>query len=264
MSKIVPAVHHGLEAKFIECPYNKSHQILPDRMQVHLVRCRRSHPDEMKVPCPFNSTHVVGQCELEYHIANCPDQKTLVSQLIEYESEERIFEPIPIINTDVECSENWDDVNVPTYDPTEHLENNIIIRNMQVRPPSERKAFREQENRRIEALKDRNRDNAGRKDNASSMNESKVATFRRPNTVSVTKKATTAANNAWNEDHMSQTSTVQTAISTGYDSSDVEVTSQFGNMTLKNTNDGFITVPSRKKSNMAARGRGKRNPLNCS
>ena len=30
------------------CPYNASHQILPTKITVHLVRYRRSHPDADK------------------------------------------------------------------------------------------------------------------------------------------------------------------------------------------------------------------------
>lgn len=49
----------------IECPYEKHHQILRSRMQVHLTRCRRNHKNVKKVTCPFNVTHVLNEPELQ-------------------------------------------------------------------------------------------------------------------------------------------------------------------------------------------------------
>lgn len=43
----------------VECPYNRAHQILRSRIQTHLVRCRKSHPDIHLEICPFNSTHLM-------------------------------------------------------------------------------------------------------------------------------------------------------------------------------------------------------------
>lgn len=49
----------------VECPYNKAHQIMRSRLQFHLVRCRRSHPNSEKVTCPFNTTHIMNKEELD-------------------------------------------------------------------------------------------------------------------------------------------------------------------------------------------------------
>lgn len=49
----------------IGCPYNPSHQILPFRMQTHLVKCRQSYPNAKKVKCPFNAVHLVNEQELK-------------------------------------------------------------------------------------------------------------------------------------------------------------------------------------------------------
>lgn len=55
----------GEEEDILTCPYNSSHQILRCRFQVHLVRCRKSHPDAKKVVCPFNVTHRLNEQELD-------------------------------------------------------------------------------------------------------------------------------------------------------------------------------------------------------
>lgn len=39
------------------CPYNKCHVILRHRIQTHLVKCARSHPDIILETCPFDVTH---------------------------------------------------------------------------------------------------------------------------------------------------------------------------------------------------------------
>jgi len=63
------------------CPYNKSHMILPARMQRHLILCRKdvldkpTHPfhhqaKQMKT-CPFNANHHINQVEMDRHLRNC-------------------------------------------------------------------------------------------------------------------------------------------------------------------------------------------------
>lgn len=49
----------------VQCPYNPSHQILAERFQTHLVKCRKQHPDSEKVQCPLNVTHWVNKEELD-------------------------------------------------------------------------------------------------------------------------------------------------------------------------------------------------------
>lgn len=53
---------------FAECPYNASHRMLAHRLALHLVKCRRNHPDVEKVRCPFNSTHLINKPELNVSI----------------------------------------------------------------------------------------------------------------------------------------------------------------------------------------------------
>lgn len=54
-----------MDNELLECPYDKSHRILQNRMQVHLGKCRRNHANVPKVTCPFNVIHVLNKPELE-------------------------------------------------------------------------------------------------------------------------------------------------------------------------------------------------------
>lgn len=54
--------------ELLECPYDKNHRILRNRMQVHLGKCRRNHANVPKVMCPFNVTHVLNKPELEVNL----------------------------------------------------------------------------------------------------------------------------------------------------------------------------------------------------
>lgn len=39
------------------CPYNKCHVILKSRIQTHLIKCGRQHPEIKLETCPFDMTH---------------------------------------------------------------------------------------------------------------------------------------------------------------------------------------------------------------
>lgn len=59
----------------VTCPYNKSHNILKERFQTHLVKCSKQYPDIKLKKCPFNSTHLILEaefdvCKLCHHLHN--------------------------------------------------------------------------------------------------------------------------------------------------------------------------------------------------
>lgn len=39
------------------CPYNKCHVILRSRIQTHLIKCAKQHPEIKLDTCPFDVTH---------------------------------------------------------------------------------------------------------------------------------------------------------------------------------------------------------------
>ena len=61
--------------KTVTCPYNPSHQITRERIQTHLVKCRKNHPDTDIDICPYNASHHVPKPELQFHVTQCPDRK---------------------------------------------------------------------------------------------------------------------------------------------------------------------------------------------
>lgn len=59
------------------CPYNVCHQIRPERMHYHLVKCQKSNPHIKLERCPFNATHHIRESALQNHMIECPDRYVL-------------------------------------------------------------------------------------------------------------------------------------------------------------------------------------------
>ncbi|CAG7836154.1 unnamed protein product [Allacma fusca] len=63
----------------VQCPYEKSHRILPTRMANHLDRCRTNHKNKLQsrglseryINCPWNEHHIIPEVEASYHSAQC-------------------------------------------------------------------------------------------------------------------------------------------------------------------------------------------------
>lgn len=51
--------------ELVECPYNRAHQILSSRFELHLVKCRKQHPNAEKATCLFNATHIINKAEMK-------------------------------------------------------------------------------------------------------------------------------------------------------------------------------------------------------
>jgi len=60
--------------ELITCPYNVSHQIRPERIQYHLMKCKAQHPEITLLVCPFNAIHHIRQSDQVEHLQNCPDR----------------------------------------------------------------------------------------------------------------------------------------------------------------------------------------------
>lgn len=73
--------------------------------------------------------------------------------MVKEKNSETHFKAPPIDLAPIEQSENWDDINVKTYDPSEYLAQSDVMRLAQNMIPSERKNFRANERRRLAALK---------------------------------------------------------------------------------------------------------------
>ncbi|XP_039959018.1 gametocyte-specific factor 1 homolog [Bactrocera tryoni] len=158
----------GEEVDILTCPYNLSHQILRCRFQVHLVRCRKSHPDAKKVVCPFNVTHRVNEQELDWHVSTCSNRQSfevfksndshasgssMSTTFNDNGTEANSTWQTANTSFELETSQNWDDLpSVPSYDPKAYAEKANVLRQPVGMKPSERVAFRNAERKRLQNL----------------------------------------------------------------------------------------------------------------
>lgn len=157
----------------LTCPYNPSHQLTEKRMQVHLVKCRKNHPNSEVGICAFNATHHIAKTDLEYHQSTCPDRKMVELTKYSYASSSKISDINPPqislsrnVNDSASSStafnlmdENWEkEATVRyTYDPKKKASNSSVLRYIQGATPSERSEFRAQEKIRLNNLEANNR-----------------------------------------------------------------------------------------------------------
>jgi len=69
-----------MPSQFLTCPYNRAHQIRPERMQYHLIKCRKQFPELSLVVCPYNATHHVPRADEHQHLLSCPDKRIVEIQ----------------------------------------------------------------------------------------------------------------------------------------------------------------------------------------
>ncbi|KAF2893441.1 hypothetical protein ILUMI_12726 [Ignelater luminosus] len=130
------------------CPYNPAHTMLKERVQTHLIKCRRSCTELKWVPCIFNVTHQIPEQELSYHYETCPDRLGFDKHTFVPETSKNKYPVAPPV---VNCS-YWDDEDVPTYNPQEHCRNNPVLRNAAIytQPSAVRRNFRLEERQRMQ------------------------------------------------------------------------------------------------------------------
>jgi hypothetical protein len=68
--------NHGDSDKWLTCPYDKSHTFPPGRLQPHILKCGKSHPEIAALfsKCRYNATHLFLGSEIEKHELSCPDR----------------------------------------------------------------------------------------------------------------------------------------------------------------------------------------------
>jgi hypothetical protein len=166
--------------EFVQCPYEKAHQVTNFRLATHLSKCRANHKRECERTgkpleygiCRFNRLHQVHKLELEFHEENCQDQYNLIPHLQYHQSDEfkakvaaeRGTSPKPPNNGVAELGdklsslaltppatpdndgENWDadarNDYLPGYDPKKKLETGVHLVMPSGLKPAERKAYR--------------------------------------------------------------------------------------------------------------------------
>ena len=150
--------------KTITCPYNPSHQITVERIQWHLVKCRKNHPTSDHVVCPYNASHHVPKPEEQYHISTCSDRKIVELSKYSWAMDRpgyhgNLSMPPPSNpqwgNTAADdMEENWEkEATVKqSYDPKKKASNAPVLRYVQGATPSQRKEFRAKEKVRLETM----------------------------------------------------------------------------------------------------------------
>jgi len=142
----------------LTCPYNPSHQITRKRMQVHLVKCRKNHPDVDFVTCKYNSCHHIAKPELKDHEDNCPDRKIVELAMYNKANGDVKYVPPPAVNQGPICTDGDDEdweleaAGHVSYDPKKKCEKSNVLRKIQGATPSERKKFYAAERIRLENL----------------------------------------------------------------------------------------------------------------
>jgi len=154
--------------KTITCPYNPAHQITMERIQFHLVKCRRNHPDTDHVICPYNASHHVPKPEEQYHISCCPDRKLV--ELAKYSwamdkpgQHGYLEKPEPSRMNHAEVTslmmmdENWETEATikESYNPNTKCAKAQVLRKLPGATPSERRKFYASEKQRHDVIKEK-------------------------------------------------------------------------------------------------------------
>jgi len=140
--------------KTYTCPYNPVHQITVDRLQVHLVKCRKNHPGSDLAICPFNRTHHISHAELQLHKIVCQDRR-VIEQDMRMIGDGRHPVIMPVTPGELPPSdEDWEReaIVVRSYDPAARARERCVLRKLEGATRSERKEFRALERHRLEAL----------------------------------------------------------------------------------------------------------------
>ncbi|XP_058061644.1 uncharacterized protein LOC131211963 [Anopheles bellator] len=121
---------------YIQCPFNRLHQVPPKSFGKHLVKCQRQNPEIKLERCPLNSYHMMPKEKIKEHLRTCPSRgelelyqntvATTASSDAKYES--NAIENL-IVNTPPETAavgslqedeECWEDDNYKPYNPVEY------------------------------------------------------------------------------------------------------------------------------------------------
>ncbi|XP_037942063.1 gametocyte-specific factor 1 homolog isoform X1 [Teleopsis dalmanni] len=93
-------------SEYVLCPYNSLHTMPKNRLQQHLIKCKRQHPNVVVRTCKFNLTHVLKESDYQEHVLNCPDRKIIA----EFMSAGGV-DPVETIKRSPteDDGDNWDD-----------------------------------------------------------------------------------------------------------------------------------------------------------
>ncbi|XP_052867426.1 gametocyte-specific factor 1-like [Anopheles cruzii] len=121
---------------YMQCPFNRLHQVPPKTFGKHLVKCQRQNPEIKLERCPLNSYHMMPKEKIKEHLRTCPSrgelelyQKTVSTTASGQASSESNSVLDLILNTPSEAvasgslqedEECWEDDNCKAYNPVEY------------------------------------------------------------------------------------------------------------------------------------------------
>lgn len=155
--------------KVVQCPYERSHLIVPDRLSVHLVKCRKNHPNTNVKICPYNSNHHIQAARYDTHLDDCDSKDLAVHLLQESIAESRqncsvgsidsgicSISPSPTNASNIEDEEDWEkDLIAEPYDPVKRSLEMNVIRKPRGLTPGQRREFVLQERIRLRAINEK-------------------------------------------------------------------------------------------------------------
>ncbi|KAG0442843.1 hypothetical protein HPB47_015563, partial [Ixodes persulcatus] len=131
----------------VTCPYNAAHQVKSGRLQIHITKCRKAHPEMDLKPCPYSAEHMVPASEFYHHMHTCPLNTTVERFLTVTETSKPtgdVSVPPYQSGEPVHAEENWDeDVSVAATLEDKIAEPAVtpIFMNVQRMLPAERRHY---------------------------------------------------------------------------------------------------------------------------
>jgi len=166
--------------KTITCPYNPSHQITVERIQFHLVKCRKNHAGSDLKVCPFNASHHVPAPEEEFHMKTCSDRKVVEMEKYSWsmqQPKQHGHLKLPVRAELPPSEEDWESEATVTrsYDPRAKAEKMQVLRKIEGATPSERREFRALERHRHEVLNEEKKEKGAAASKLSDVTKDSIA-----------------------------------------------------------------------------------------
>ncbi|KAL1482010.1 hypothetical protein MTO96_034068 [Rhipicephalus appendiculatus] len=129
----------------VTCPFNPAHQVKSGRYQIHITKCKKSHPGIDIYRCPFSPDHVVEPSKLMHHVYTCPLNTTVKRYLSKPDKD--VVEPrVATIKAapDIKPEEDWEEeANKPETPKGKTPRSAVhpIFTDVQAMAPAQRKKF---------------------------------------------------------------------------------------------------------------------------
>ncbi|XP_075535543.1 uncharacterized protein LOC142571148 [Dermacentor variabilis] len=133
----------------VTCPFNPAHQVKSGRYQIHITKCKKSHPGIDIHHCPFSADHVVEPSKLMHHVYTCPLNTTVERFRTQSDKDVPVTEPVVADSSGdaapvIEPEENWEEeVSEPSALETKLQQPAVrpIFTDVQSMAPAQRRKF---------------------------------------------------------------------------------------------------------------------------